>query len=86
MVVTATNWGSLSIFSRFLYSQASLKTDNIFANVPNSELHIKGIMIKNKNSLYALFVNKYNNRVILGEVDLSTYSFILKQTLPAIYH
>ena len=86
MVVTATNWGSLSIFSRFLYSQASLKTDNIFANVPNSVLHIKGIMIKNKNSLYALFVNIFNSIVILGEVDLQTYSFVLKQTLGAIYN
>ena len=41
-------------------------------------------MIKNKNSLYALFVNKFNCIVILGEVDLLTYSFVLKQTLPAI--
>ena len=52
--------------------------------MPNSELHIKGIMIKNKNSLYALFVNGFNSIVILGEVDLLTYSFVLKQTLPAI--
>jgi hypothetical protein len=42
-------------------------------------------MIKNKNSLYALLVNA-DNRVILGEVDLQTYSFVLKQTLGAIYN
>jgi hypothetical protein len=85
MIAIATGKFSISIISRFIFSQNSLTTENLYKDLLNYNLHPKGIFIKNKNSLYALYVNDYSNRIILGEVNIMNYSFLLKQTLPAMY-
>jgi hypothetical protein len=63
-----------------------MSTVNVFSDITNYQLTFKGIMIKTKNTLYALFDDNYSNRILLGAVDLSSSSFTLKQTLPAIYY
>jgi hypothetical protein len=47
MVAVGTSRYSNIIFSRFLYTQTSIITDNIFADITDLELTFKGIMIKN---------------------------------------
>ena len=70
MIAIATGKFTFSIFSRFIFSQNSLTTDNLYKDHFYYNLHPRGIFIKNKNSLYTLYVNGYNNRVILGEVNI----------------
>lgn len=47
-----------------------MSTDNILSDISIFQLTIKGIMIKTKNSLYALFNDNYSDRILLGAVDL----------------
>jgi hypothetical protein len=72
MIAIATSNHDRLIFSRFIFSQFTLKNDNFLTNVDISifRLHPKGIFIKNKNSLFTLYVNKNNNIVILAEINL----------------
>lgn len=55
-----------------------MTTVNVFSDITNYLLTFKGIMIKTKNTLYALFDDNYSNRILLGRVDLSSSSFTLK--------
>lgn len=84
MVAVATCHYRNITFSRFIFTKTSMNTINLFSDITNYQLAIKGIMIKNKNNLYALFNDQYSNRILLGAVDISSSSFILKRTLPQI--
>ncbi len=86
MVAVGTSQYFKSIFSRFIFSQSSMSTDNVFSDITNYLLEIKGIMIKNKNNIFALFNDVKSNRILLGAVDISSYSITLKRTLPPILH
>ena len=77
MVAIGNKNGLNNIFYRFIYTNNSTFSNNMNATIPNYDLYIKGIYIKNNNTLLAIFYD-FNNRIILGEVDMAKYSFTFK--------
>ena len=57
-------------------------SDNKISPVKNYVLLIKGVFIKNADSLIALYREQTTRQIILGIVDMLKCSFHLKQTLP----
>ncbi len=47
-----------------------MSTVNVFSDITNYQLTFKGIMIKTKNTLFALFDDNYSDRIMLGAVNI----------------
>jgi hypothetical protein len=70
-----------NVFSRIIYSNNSTFSNNMNASNLNYNLIFKGIYIMNNDTLLSLFYDDHD-RILLGTVVMSNFSFILKQTLP----